>query len=52
MSYTNYSPSKRCTVLLSEEVYQRLKSKGKFGESFSDLVSRLLEELDRTKGKR
>lgn len=37
---------KRCTVLLKEDVYAELKSKGKFGESFSDLLHRILKELD------
>jgi len=33
---------KRITVGLREDVYTRLKQEGRFGESFSDLVSRLL----------
>ena len=37
---------KRCTILLREDIYKRLKTKGKFGESFSELISRLLDELD------
>jgi predicted CopG family antitoxin len=37
---------KRCTILLKENIYQRLKTKGKFGESFSELICRLLDELD------
>jgi predicted CopG family antitoxin len=40
------SPNKRCTVLLREGVYRRLRTKGQFGESFSDLVARLLDELE------
>ena len=46
MSNTNCSPNKRCTVLLRDGVYKRLKTKGQFGESFSDLVARLLDELE------
>jgi predicted CopG family antitoxin len=41
--------SKRTTVSLDIEVYNRLRSKGKFGESFSQLVSRVLEDLDQNK---
>jgi len=37
---------KRCTILLKEDIYKRLKTKGKFGESFSELICRLLNELD------
>jgi predicted CopG family antitoxin len=45
-----YSSNKRrCTVLLREEVYQRLREKGLFGESFSDLINRLLIETDKIK---
>jgi predicted CopG family antitoxin len=34
------------TVLLTKEVYQRLREKGKFGETFSDIVERLLNQSD------
>ena len=37
---------KRCTILLKEDIYQRLKTKGKFGESYSELIRRLLDEID------
>ena len=37
---------KRCTILLKEDIYKRLKPKGKFGESFSQLISRLLDDID------
>jgi predicted CopG family antitoxin len=33
----------RRTVLLRPEVYEKLRGKGRFGDSFSDIVSRLLE---------
>jgi len=33
--------------LLKENVYRQLKGRGRFGESFSDVVERLLDE---TKG--
>jgi predicted CopG family antitoxin len=35
--------SKRVNVGLRYEVYARLKDQGKFGESFSDLVSRMID---------
>ena len=38
--------SKRVNVGLRYDVYSRLKEKGKFGETFSELVSRLIHELD------
>jgi predicted CopG family antitoxin len=34
----------RKNVGIRYEVYERLKDKGKFGESFSELISRILEE--------
>jgi predicted CopG family antitoxin len=40
--------SKRVNVGLRYEVYAKLKDKGKFGETFSDLVSRLIDEIDTT----
>lgn len=33
-------------VALRQEIYDKLRNKGKFGESFSELISRLLDELD------
>ena len=46
MYYSKNTRYKRCTILLKEDIYQRLKTKGKFGESFSELISRLLDEID------
>jgi predicted CopG family antitoxin len=46
MYHNKYTKYKRCTILLKEDIYQRLKTKGKFGESFSELISRLLDEID------
>jgi predicted CopG family antitoxin len=34
--------NKRVNVGLKYEVYARLKDQGRFGESFSDLVSRII----------
>jgi predicted CopG family antitoxin len=44
----------KSTVLLTKEVYQRLRKKGKFGETFSDIVERLLNQSDyfETKGEK
>jgi predicted CopG family antitoxin len=39
---------KRVTVGLRHDVYVRLKDRGRFGESFSDLVSRLIDEVELT----
>jgi predicted CopG family antitoxin len=45
MSNIKYSYEKS-TVLLTKEVYQRLRKKGKFGETFSDIVERLLNQIE------
>jgi predicted CopG family antitoxin len=37
---------RRITVGLREDVYSRLRDKGKFGQSFSELVARLLKDLE------
>ncbi len=37
---------KHTNISLSREIYLKLKDRGKFGESFSDLVSRILDQLD------
>jgi hypothetical protein len=39
--------SKRVNVGLRYEVYAKLKDKGRFGETFSDLISRIIDELDK-----
>ena len=55
-SYTNavynetITPNKRCTISLDPKVYLRLKDEGIFGESFSELVGRLLDLLKEKKG--
>ena len=41
---------KRITVGLRHDVYTRLRDKGKFGETFSDIVSRLINEADKNNG--
>ena len=45
MSNIKYSYDKS-TVLLTKDVYLRLREKGKFGETFSDIVKRLLNQID------
>ena len=47
MDSTKSRTSKRCTVLLRNEVYSRLRMKGQFGESFPTLIDRLLDEIDK-----
>jgi predicted CopG family antitoxin len=42
--------SKRVNVGLRYEVYTRLKEEGKFGESFSDLISRIIEAANKDTG--
>ena len=46
MSNNHPSLLKRTTISVDVQVYQRLKSQGQFGESFSELISRILEEND------
>ena len=46
MNNTKYYSYGKSTVLLTKEVYQRLREKGKFGETFSDIVKRLLNQID------
>ena len=46
MYHNKYTKYKRCTILLKEDIYKRLKTKGRFGESFSELIYRLLDEID------
>jgi predicted CopG family antitoxin len=38
-----YSLNKRHTISVNYDVYARLRNEGKFGESFSSVVSRLLD---------
>jgi predicted CopG family antitoxin len=46
MTNIKYYSYNKSTVLLTKEVYQRLREKGKFGETFSDIVERLLNQID------
>jgi predicted CopG family antitoxin len=46
MNNIKYYSYNKSTVLLTKEVYQRLRKKGKFGETFSDIVERLLNQID------
>ena len=46
MNNIKYYSYNKSTVLLTKEVYQRLREKGKFGETFSDIVERLLNQID------
>ena len=46
MNNIKYYSYEKSIVLLTKEVYQRLREKGKFGETFSDIVKRLLNQID------
>jgi predicted CopG family antitoxin len=46
MTNIKYYSYEKSTVLLTKDVYQRLRKKGKFGETFSDIVERLLNQID------
>jgi predicted CopG family antitoxin len=45
--YIVYMGYKRVNIGLRYDVYTKLKDKGKFGESFSQLVSRVLDEVNK-----
>jgi predicted CopG family antitoxin len=57
-SYTNAvdnettTTNKRCTISIDRKIYRRLKDEGRFGESFSELVGRLLDLLKERGGLR
>jgi predicted CopG family antitoxin len=38
----------RINICVDHKVYAKLKERGKFGESFSDLISRIIDEADKT----
>jgi predicted CopG family antitoxin len=42
--YTVNRMSRRRSIQVSQEVYEKLKEKGQFGESFNELIARLLTE--------
>jgi len=44
--------STRHTITIHHEVFQRLKLKGAFGESYSKLISRLIDNIDTIEGER
>ena len=39
----------RHTITLGHQTFVRLKKKGMFGESYTELVSRLLDQLEKVK---
>jgi predicted CopG family antitoxin len=47
MNNLNKTLNKRRTITLKAEVYSRLTKEGKFNESFSQLVTRILNELQK-----
>jgi predicted CopG family antitoxin len=40
----------RHTITVRHDVFQRLKQKGAFGESYSKLISRLIDGIDNFEG--
>jgi predicted CopG family antitoxin len=44
--FNKYNMHKRINVGLRNDVYKRLQNRGRFGESFSELVARVLDDLD------
>ena len=38
----------RINICVNHKVYAKLKERGKFGESFSELISRMIDEADKT----
>ena len=45
LNVTTYTTNKRRTISVDQEIYFRLKDLGVFGESFSELIARLLDLL-------
>jgi hypothetical protein len=45
------SVARRTTVSLDTQIYLRLKDYGKFGETFSNVIARILDELEGGKTK-
>ena len=41
--------SKRHSIQISDQVYQKLKQMGQFGESFDKLIARILYEEEESK---
>lgn len=39
---------KRINICVDHKVYAKLKDRGKFGESFSELISRIMDMADKT----
>jgi predicted CopG family antitoxin len=40
----------RHTITIDDKTYQRLKSKGNFGETYSEVVGHVLDQLDTVNG--
>jgi predicted CopG family antitoxin len=47
MNIMNKSLNKRRTITLKGAVYSRLSEEGKFNETFSELLTRMLNELQK-----
>ena len=47
--YAMNIPNKRRTITLKNEVYSRLTKQGRFNESFSELMTRILNELEKVR---
>jgi predicted CopG family antitoxin len=43
-----YSMTKRHTISINYNVYTRLRNQGKFGESFTDVIERILNFVERS----
>ena len=44
---TNSNSSNRITITLDRGVYEHIKQYGKFGESFSQAIERILQEKEK-----
>jgi predicted CopG family antitoxin len=44
LTYTLQAMNKRVSVSVDAAVYKQLRARGRFGESFSNIISRLLDE--------
>lgn len=45
-AYKYYRMTNRHTISITDNVYEKIRTIGNFGESFSDLIGRILTEIE------
>jgi predicted CopG family antitoxin len=46
MLVIRHSMNKRHTITVNDDIYTRLRNYGRYGDSFSTLIARLLNEIE------